>query len=118
MSKQSPTCEMCGNEVGGSGRKRFRYADGWHTYCYPCRTTRSKKRETEDNRKRNIGNNLKRRLIKQRGRRCEKCGAFPKQIHGHHIIPLRKGGQNTPENMLLLCAECHTLEHPNGTRYE
>ena len=41
--------------------------------------------------------------------RCALCG---KPIeHYHHILPKRKGGSDTPENLVGLCASCHAAVH-------
>lgn len=32
-------------------------------------------------------------------------------LHGHHIVPLAAGGANSHENMVLVCANCHSIAH-------
>jgi 5-methylcytosine-specific restriction endonuclease McrA len=29
----------------------------------------------------------------------------------HHLVPVSEGGPNTPENLLALCPNCHSLYH-------
>ena len=41
--------------------------------------------------------------------RCALCGE-PIE-HFHHILPKRKGGSDTPENLVGLCAPCHAAVH-------
>lgn len=41
---------------------------------------------------------------------CRKCGSTQK-IHRHHKIPLEAGGKDIPENIIILCASCHSKEH-------
>lgn len=43
--------------------------------------------------------------------RCVKCGCSPEQEHFHHIIPPRAGGGRDPENIALLCVDCHLAAH-------
>lgn len=38
--------------------------------------------------------------------RCAKCGTHS-YCHAHHIIPKSAGGQDDPENGILLCMGCH-----------
>lgn len=40
---------------------------------------------------------------------CDVCPA-PSQ-HRHHVIPLGKGGTNSPRNLVPLCKPCHELVH-------
>ncbi len=41
---------------------------------------------------------------------CVACGAKSTEalLHVDHIIPIARGGQNTPENMQVLCGKCNT----------
>jgi len=48
---------------------------------------------------------------KQRSRcLCEKCGSKTK-TEPHHIRYCKWGEFDPPENLLMLCRECHTNEH-------
>jgi len=38
---------------------------------------------------------------------CMMCGKKPSE-HVDHIIALRKGGENTMQNLQALCASCHS----------
>jgi len=59
---------------------------------------------------------------KQRaGNRCQMCGT-PKMpgvtLVTHHLIPARKGGSTSPENLIVLCERCHASQHKHlYTRY-
>ena len=47
---------------------------------------------------------------------CRKCGISltgVKDRQVHHIIPLSRGGSNSVANQILLCFNCHKLEHKN-----
>lgn len=47
-------------------------------------------------------------LIRQRGRRCEECGATGCRVYGDHVIEIRDGGARLDgRNVLLRCAKCH-----------
>jgi 5-methylcytosine-specific restriction endonuclease McrA len=59
---------------------------------------------------------LMRRLIEERGRRCEKCGRSAAggqkmRIFGDHIVELKDGGAPLDEtNVELLCGSCHVTK--------
>ena len=61
-------------------------------------------------------------LCKRRaGYRCQKCGwAAGKRernrLDSHHITPRSKGGTDTLDNLICLCKDCHTAEHPHMQR--
>lgn len=43
---------------------------------------------------------------------CELCGSN-KSLEVHHIIPLSFGGDNSEENMIVVCRMCHTKLTPH-----
>jgi hypothetical protein len=49
------------------------------------------------------------------GDRCELCKSKP--IRAFHHRKLRRHGDNSVENCLGLCTECHTVIHSNGSDY-
>lgn len=59
---------------------------------------------------------VKREVRKRYGNKCAKCGAT-KNLHFHHIERFADGGQNSPENLTLLCAKCHAEEHKDEKAY-
>ena len=38
---------------------------------------------------------------------CKLCGIYREFLHRDHVIPKCKGGPNTPDNIQLICANCH-----------
>lgn len=41
--------------------------------------------------------------------RCEICGkSKPNSLETHHVVPRRYGGSDQPENLVRLCASCHS----------
>ena len=55
---------------------------------------------------------LLKRGAKARARmRCEKCGAAGR-LEVHHKKPKCEGGEDTMENVIVLCRGCHFREHP------
>ena len=36
------------------------------------------------------------------------CGAQDRSLNLHHIIPFSEGGTNSPENLILVCSNCHS----------
>lgn len=57
---------------------------------------------------------VKRRLLQERGHRCQHCGRHVKRLHAHHIMHIAHGGTNDPSNLVLLCRDCHSFEHNHG----
>jgi hypothetical protein len=49
---------------------------------------------------------LKRKVIEERGSRCERCERVSASLHLHHVH-YRSLGSEQPEDVELLCAECH-----------
>ena len=60
------------------------------------------------------------------GRQCRCCDKRSdpeatgtlKRGHRHHLVYLSAGGQDVPENICTLCAQCHSDEHHNKLRIE
>ncbi|MEK5065906.1 HNH endonuclease [Cytobacillus sp. FSL R5-0596] len=48
--------------------------------------------------------------------RCSECGEKEK-LQFHHIEYFSKGGQNTSDNLILLCASCHAEVHKGEQSY-
>lgn len=43
---------------------------------------------------------------------CEKCGECDiEKLTRHHKIPQSEGGSDLPENIIVLCEDCHNEEH-------
>lgn len=58
-------------------------------------------------------------FIRARDRyRCQACKGKSKcpRLECHHIIPRKKGGSDTPDNLILLCETCHEDLHAGKTR--
>jgi hypothetical protein len=68
---------------------------------------------TED---RTIASHVKNEVRKKCNDKCTKCGSKQK-LHFHHIERFADGGQNTVENLTLLCASCHAEEHKGERVY-
>lgn len=54
--------------------------------------------------------NFKRILIKERGHKCQDCGEKYRPLDGHHITYERLFNE-LPEDVRLLCHQCHMKEH-------
>lgn len=58
-------------------------------------------------------------IIKKYDNKCAECGSKHQSYHGHiifhvhHIVPLKKGGDNSFENLTYLCEYCHAKKHPH-----
>lgn len=62
----------------------------------------------------NEARRVKKTLLAQRGQICQHCGRHGKRLHLHHITHIAHGGTNDPSNLILLCRDCHELEHGHG----
>lgn len=48
--------------------------------------------------------------IIRKSNQCANCGAT-EGLELHHIVPIARGGRNTPENTVTLCCKCHAAAH-------
>ncbi|MDK2856745.1 MAG: hypothetical protein PWQ86_1958 [Bacillota bacterium] len=55
------------------------------------------------------GQDVREKVLRRDGA-CVLCGSTEK-LQRHHLVPRAKGGTDTPENQVLLCAECHRKLH-------
>ena len=46
-------------------------------------------------------------FVTRRDGACVQCGS-PHYLNAHHVIPRAEGGPDTPENLVSLCASCHS----------
>ena len=53
------------------------------------------------------------KVLKRLDAGCSNCGWNESSCDIHHIIPRSKGGNNTDENLTILCPNCHRLAHTN-----
>lgn len=52
----------------------------------------------------------RKRILKTRGKRCERCGRTG-YVELHHIVPIKEGGIHDDDNLILLCDRCHREAH-------
>jgi hypothetical protein len=66
---------------------------------------------------RTIPSSLRRALVvRDRGCRFPGCDRPPEWTDGHHIRHWAEGGATRLDNLVLLCARCHTAVHECGWR--
>lgn len=58
----------------------------------------------------NIPNSTRRAVYRRDGYRCALCDST-KYLQIHHYCPRSLGGNDTPHNLITLCADCHALAH-------
>lgn len=70
------------------------------------------------NKYRNVATNVfKTNMFAEGIAECEVCGFNPpskfarRLLEVHHIVPVSCGGTDMPENLVLICANCHRLSH-------
>lgn len=55
---------------------------------------------------------LIRKAVLRRDRfQCQGCGATL-GLNVHHIVPVSRGGEDDPRNLISLCNDCHAAIHP------
>ena len=47
--------------------------------------------------------------------RCQSCGSM-RQVQVHHMQFRSHSGDDSEENLVTLCDQCHKLVHANGNR--
>ncbi|QIG50423.1 HNH endonuclease [Nordella sp. HKS 07] len=60
--------------------------------------------------------NLRQTIIEQRGTRCQRCGAESGPLALHHLH-YRSLGNEQPQDVELLCPECHEAARPPKREY-
>lgn len=63
----------------------------------------------------NIPNSTRRAVYKRDGYRCALCDST-QFLQIHHYCPRSMGGNDTPHNLITLCADCHALVHGTTLR--
>jgi RNA-directed DNA polymerase len=56
---------------------------------------------------------LHRQILIRDGWRCQQCGCS-ENLEVHHIRPRSKLGDDTGENLIALCVDCHRAMHSFG----
>ena len=106
LTRQTRPVRSCGclrSEANAAKRKRDgvwndgkSYAIGGGAHCYKNRAAWSKA------------------AIRHYGNRCEKCGWDKARCDVHHRMPKAQGGLHTLANAMVLCPNCHRIEHETG----
>jgi hypothetical protein len=63
----------------------------------------------KNNRQSRIGEQIKRQLLIGAHGICAMCGSRSQFLEICHKVPLSSGGTNDPDNLLVLCPDCHRL---------
>lgn len=53
--------------------------------------------------------------------KCEHCGwkpLFTRMLNVHHVVALCCGGSETPDNIAVLCPNCHAYAHCVTSRHK
>lgn len=53
-------------------------------------------------------------VVRHYGNQCERCGWKEARCDAHHRIPKAQGGLHTISNGIVLCPNCHRVEHEQG----
>ena len=55
---------------------------------------------------------IRQAILKRDGYQCKLCLSGDTELHVHHLIPVKQGGETVPANLLTLCRLCHGTIHP------
>lgn len=55
--------------------------------------------------------NVKAYVLHRDGYQCQKCKTRKGKLHVHHIVFRSNGGTDSPENLIVLCSDCHDKLH-------
>jgi 5-methylcytosine-specific restriction endonuclease McrA len=53
---------------------------------------------------------LRTRILQRDGWKCQSCGS-PINLQVHHMRFRGRLGSDVPDNLITLCADCHSKEH-------
>ena len=102
MAQYAKTCVVCGKQ----------FTSNWHSKV-ACSAKCQELHRQSKARRINSVNKKKKKLIKERGNRCELCGATG-TLHAHHVKAMARGGSDDAGNLLLVCPACHKKFHSRG----
>ena len=57
-----------------------------------------------------ISNEMRKAVYRRDGYRCALCDST-KYLQVHHCVKRSRGGTNSEQNLVCLCADCHALAH-------
>jgi 5-methylcytosine-specific restriction endonuclease McrA len=57
---------------------------------------------------------LHQQILRRDGWRCQLCGSM-QNLEVHHIMFRSQNGDDSDENLITLCAECHARVHQTST---
>ncbi len=66
--------------------------------------------------RRSVSGTTQKKVYEKYHNKCAECGA-DEDLSLHHVVPLNEGGDNSMENLILLCSECHQKKHSPDTIY-
>ena len=52
-------------------------------------------------------------ILQAYSHRCAYCGVYMKHLTQDHVIPLSRGGQHLPDNIVPACKPCNLSKHAN-----
>ena len=107
FSRETFPCPVCGKEIMRSENKKT-----CSRACSNKNRTGIKYGQGQSKDKYQKAEAIRRWLVEDRGSKCEVC-EYPhtEALHAHHIKRRSEGGDNTLDNLLLLCPNCHYEVH-------
>lgn len=94
-------CKICGKSFKTNREKQI-------LCSHVCHKKRAKKRATLVDSKKWI--KLKEYCLERDNYTCQECGSI-ENLHCHHIMSIYEEGDNSVDNLIILCAKCHYKKH-------
>jgi len=107
--RKPKTCPVCGDEFLAGNSRRITCSKA----CSNKKRTGIKYGQGQPNSHMARKKRLRKMLGELRGEQCERCpyNRLPEILIVHHKVHRADGGTDDPENLELLCPNCHAEEH-------
>lgn len=70
----------------------------------------------EEPKRRKTPKKLRESVLERDGFKCVKCNSKD-NLHVHHKVAMKDGGEHTADNLMTLCDACHAEEHKDEQQY-
>lgn len=110
VEKNIPSSMLLSGKTHSCGCSRSRVKSQWHKLnaTWNKGIKYQAKSDSEHYRSKKAWHNA---AIKRYGNKCQNCGWNEASCDVHHRVPRSSGGENTIDNAVVLCPNCHRVEH-------
>lgn len=114
--KVVPACRLTTKKVHSCGCYRSKVKSEWHKKN--ASWNKGKRYQTKGNDDHYASKKAwVNAVIFLRGNKCERCGWDKAKCDVHHKTPRSRGGKNTINNAVVICPNCHRVEHETAGNY-